>query len=119
MVWGLKASSTSSGSACWSSPPPAPPSRASCAATGPLQVWADFYGQPSLKFADAAPSDAVLADLRLYLPKLRQNGILAGHDFGNYEYPGTTRAVLDFFAARKDLPLHLGPDFFFWSQISR
>ena len=31
-------------------------------------------------------------------------------------FPGVTRAVLDFLSAR-DLPLHLGPDSFWWTQV--
>ena len=71
----------------------------------------------SLVFVDGDHSyDGVLSDLLLYLPKIHPGGILSGHDFGNPMFPGVTRAVLDFVAAQA-LPLHLGPDSLWWTQI--
>lgn len=47
-----------------------------------------------LVFIDGDHSyEAVKSDIRNYLPKVRDGGILAGHDFGQFE--GVTQAVLE------------------------
>ena len=38
--------------------------------------------------------ESVRQDLELYLPKLKKNGIIAGHDYNDYSWPGLVNAVL-------------------------
>jgi SAM-dependent methyltransferase len=50
-------------------------------------------------FLDAAHDyDSVLADIKHWLPKVKDGGILAGHDF-NYTWEGVMRAVRESFDA--------------------
>ena len=50
-----------------------------------------------LVFIDAEHTyDAVAEDIRDWAPKLREDGILCGHDFNTNGFPGTTDAVMDY-----------------------
>ena len=47
-------------------------------------------------FLDADHSyEAATLDIEAWLPKVKKNGILAGHDYINHLYPGVKRAVDD------------------------
>ena len=51
-------------------------------------------------FIDAAhEKDAVLADIKAWLPKVKKGGVIAGHDYypENPEYCGVAAAVHEFF----------------------
>ena len=49
-------------------------------------------------FLDADHSyEAVRLDIETWLPKVKKNGILAGHDYINLLHPGVKRAVDDIF----------------------
>lgn len=51
--------------------------------------------------------EAVLADIKAWYPKVKEGGIIAGHDFSfnpDFPYPGVTKAVLEFF---QDKPLEI------------
>lgn len=54
-------------------------------------------GSVDLVFIDAAHDyQGCLEDIRLWLPKVREGGILAGHDF-QHRFPGVHRAVAECF----------------------
>ena len=40
--------------------------------------------------------DAVIQDLNIWYPKIKQGGILCGHDFTKTLWPGVVKAVLEF-----------------------
>ena len=51
-----------------------------------------------LIFVDANHSyEAVLADIELWLPKMKLGGLLTGHDFENTDFPGVKKAVTEKF----------------------
>jgi len=58
---------------------------------------------------------AVREHVRLWRPKLRIGGVLAGHDY-NLFFPGTIRAVHEF-AFDTRATLTLGPDHMWWFQL--
>ncbi len=39
----------------------------------------------------------VFNDIKYWFPKVKENGIIAGHDYNNYSYPDVRLAVNDFF----------------------
>jgi glycosyltransferase involved in cell wall biosynthesis len=41
--------------------------------------------------------EGVAADLRAWYPKIREGGVIAGHDYGHTHFPGVQRAVDEFF----------------------
>jgi hypothetical protein len=49
---------------------------------------------------------AVRHDLECWFPKVKRNGILAGHDYTNPDFPGVRRGVDEFFAEQR-LPLRI------------
>eukprot|EP00747_Dinoflagellata_sp_TGD_P204766 gnl/TRDRNA2_/TRDRNA2_78467_c1_seq1.p1 gnl/TRDRNA2_/TRDRNA2_78467_c1~~gnl/TRDRNA2_/TRDRNA2_78467_c1_seq1.p1 ORF type:complete len:261 (+),score=27.49 gnl/TRDRNA2_/TRDRNA2_78467_c1_seq1:1-783(+) len=60
---------------------------------------------------------AVTEELRLWVPKLRRGGIVAGHDY-EARFPGVVCAVHDFLARHPSMDghLHLAPHWtFFWT----
>ena len=57
----------------------------------------------------------VVLDLRLWWPKIRSGGIMAGHDY-NVRWWGVVKAVNEF-ASAKNLSLNLGMDFTFWFHV--
>lgn len=52
--------------------------------------------------------DEVQKDMSLWLPKVKYNGILCGHDFNNVSTPEVAKAVKDFCSARNLPVYHLG-----------
>jgi SAM-dependent methyltransferase len=57
----------------------------------------DVILQADLVFIDALHDyEHVMQDISLWWPKVRQGGVLAGHDF-NHKWPGVERAVADHF----------------------
>lgn len=55
------------------------------------------FGAIDAVFIDAAHDyENVMKDIRLWWPKIRQGGMLIGHDF-NHKWPGVERAVADSF----------------------
>jgi hypothetical protein len=63
--------------------------------------------------------EAVLSDLNAYLPKLKQGGIMAGHDFLSKDY-GVEKAVYDFCEQKKyevnTIPELIDENASFWFQ---
>eukprot|EP00747_Dinoflagellata_sp_TGD_P187809 gnl/TRDRNA2_/TRDRNA2_45859_c0_seq2.p1 gnl/TRDRNA2_/TRDRNA2_45859_c0~~gnl/TRDRNA2_/TRDRNA2_45859_c0_seq2.p1 ORF type:complete len:129 (+),score=24.57 gnl/TRDRNA2_/TRDRNA2_45859_c0_seq2:118-504(+) len=60
----------------------------------------------------------VVKDLRLYIPKLRSGGVVAGHNYCEAT-PGVVRAVQEVFAEHPaaDGVLHLAPDYtYMWQK---
>ena len=53
--------------------------------------------------------EGVNDDIALWTPKLRDGGILSGHDYDDSLHPGVVRAVNEL-VDRTTLTLHLGPD---------
>jgi hypothetical protein len=65
----------------------------SAQAAAVLNVELDFV------YLDADHSyEGVQQDLALWYPKIRPGGIIGGHDYGQADYPGVTRAVNECFA---------------------
>lgn len=60
---------------------------------------------------------SVLGDLRRWLPKVRSNGILAGHDYG-IEHPSVMSAVHDF-SDEMGLPILRGPGTIYFFERDR
>lgn len=61
-------------------------------------------------FLDGDHSEAgVSADISAWWPKIKDHGLLAGHDYGHADFPGV-KAAVDAFAALQRLDLVLGPD---------
>jgi hypothetical protein len=72
-------------------------------------------GSLDLVFIDADHSEAaVRADIRAWLPKVRQDGIIAGHDYGSRNHPGVKIAVDEACAGRRE-PLHLEANKVWWT----
>lgn len=68
-------------------------------------------GSQDLIFIDAAHDyDSVLADIELWTPKIREGGILAGHDF-QHSFPTVMDAVADSFNL---MFVELMPDSVWW-----
>ncbi|GAG94109.1 unnamed protein product [marine sediment metagenome] len=49
----------------------------------------------------------VLKDIILYYPKVKEGGLLSGHDYGKSRWPGVTKAV-DEFCKKNSLKLNYG-----------
>lgn len=63
----------------------------------PSLLAVNLYGDVSLDFVfiDASHDyDSVKADIKVWLPKIKDGGLLAGHDYGS---PGVSRAVNEAF----------------------
>jgi len=72
-------------------------------------------GALDLVFIDADHSEAaVREDIRAWLPKVRQDGVIAGHDYGSRNHPGVKIAVDEAFARRRE-PLHLEANKVWWT----
>lgn len=72
-------------------------------------------GALDLVFIDADHSEqAVREDIRAWLPKVRQDGVIAGHDYGSSNHPGVKIAVDEAFAGRRE-PLHLEANKVWWT----
>jgi len=52
-------------------------------------------------------------DLRAWYPRVRQGGVVAGHDYGHPNWPGVKQAV-DEFVQKKGKKLNVGEYFNFW-----
>ena len=66
------------------------------------QVLAPYYPDESIDFCflDASHTYEETTELiKLYLPKIKTSGILAGHDFGEASYPGIEKAVREIFGS--------------------
>jgi hypothetical protein len=67
-------------------------------------------GGLDLVFLDADHSEAATREaIETWWPKVAAGGLLAGHDYGNPNYPGV-RAAVDAFARRRGLRVRTGPD---------
>ncbi|RYG64345.1 class I SAM-dependent methyltransferase [bacterium] len=65
-------------------------------------------------FLDASHDEASVArDLALWAPKLREGGVLAGHDYAASKHPGLCKAV-DEFARERGLVVERGPRSIYW-----
>lgn len=70
-------------------------------------------GAIDLVFVDGNHAyEYVQQDLRLYWPKLRKGGIMAGHDYDRKGHPGVKKAV-DAFVAYNDLVLQKEQDIYY------
>lgn len=67
---------------------------------GRSRTWAEIWPSTvDLVYIDASHDyDSVKQDIALWLPHVRDGGIIAGHDYGFFE--GVTRAVYEAFGAR-------------------
>jgi predicted O-methyltransferase YrrM len=67
-----------------------------------------------LIFIDAAHDyDSVIQDIHLWAPKVKENGILAGHDF-QHKFPSVMRAVADSFNLMR---VQTAPDSIWWIRL--
>ncbi len=56
-------------------------------------------GCAAMVFIDACHDrDAVVADIKAFMPKVASNGVIAGHDY--FTFPGVRQAVHDVFGAK-------------------
>jgi len=56
-------------------------------------------GQVDFVYVDALHTyEGVRDDLRLWFPKIRDGGVIGGHDYGHPSFPGVKNAVDEFFA---------------------
>jgi hypothetical protein len=86
-----------------------------CAAAAIPDASLDFV------FIDADHSyEGCARDIAAWLPKLKPDGLLCGHDYGNEDFPqfGVNRAVDEFVAAR-GLTLELGGNFTWFTRLNR
>lgn len=58
--------------------------------------------------------DGVCDDLRHWFPKVREGGIICGHDYGHPSFPGVQRAV-DAFFSRLGWPVHVEGEGVWWA----
>ncbi len=71
-----------------------------------------------LVFIDADHSEeGTRRDLAAWLPKVREHGIVCGHDYGSHAYPGVKTAVDEAFAARPE-QVHLDANKVWWVRKS-
>lgn len=71
-------------------------------------------------FIDADHSyEGCKADIRAWLPKIKNDGILCGHDYKNTDYPcfGVDKAV-DEFSQHANLPLEIGENFTWFIRLA-
>jgi predicted O-methyltransferase YrrM len=76
-------------------------------------------GSRDFVFIDADHSyEGCKADIDTWLPKLKPNGLIGGHDYQNPDFPafGVTRAV-DEFVQRHSLQLETGENFCWFVQL--
>ncbi len=67
-------------------------------------------------YIDAEHSyDAVKQDLETWFPKVREGGIVSGHDYNHPNFPGVGRAIREFMA-REKLAIHGEEEFFWWVE---
>lgn len=67
-------------------------------------------------FLDADHSaDAVAADIKAWLPKVRPGGLICGHDYGHALFPGVKLAVDAFALASGDM-IEIGADFTWFAR---
>ncbi len=65
---------------------------------------ADLYEDKSLDFVFIDANhyyDGVKEDITKWLPKIKDNGIMAGHDYNEHSWPGVIKAVNEFFDKNK------------------
>jgi len=77
-------------------------------------------GSLDFVFIDADHSyEGCAADIAAWLPKLKPNGLLSGHDYANHDFPkfGVTRAV-DEFVARNGMMLETGENFTWFVRLT-
>ena len=71
-------------------------------------------------FLDAAHDyQSVKADLQCWYPKIKIGGTIAGHDWAHRDYPGVTKAVLEFFnrTEKSYLTAKQCPDVWEWVKL--
>lgn len=69
----------------------------------PSIIAAELYKNESLDFVfiDAEHDyDNVKIDISTWYPKIKPGGIIAGHDYNSYDFPGVKAAVDEFFAGK-------------------
>ncbi len=68
-----------------------------------------------LVFIDADHSeDAVLNDLRAWIPKVKRGGLITGHDYDSHNHPGVKAAVDSYFAGHAH-PVRLEANKVWWT----
>lgn len=73
-------------------------------------------GNCDFVYIDADHSyNGVLQDLTLWTPKVRDGGIIAGHDYGGEKTPGV-KAAVDQFCKAYRLPLHIERHTVWWAE---
>lgn len=69
------------------------------ASTAAAKIYKD--GSLDFVFIDAAHDyDNVKADINAWYPKVKLGGIIAGHDYNSEHFPGTKKAVDEFFTGK-------------------